>query len=221
MAIYPPGEDPPASDAGEPRRTEGVRCGGRSARVVEGVLRATVEELGTVGYTALRVEDVAARSGVNKTSIYRRWPTKVDLVAAALQNHARAHEAPDTGALRTDLIELGRHMARKMETPLGRGLVRMMQMERGQPELDAVIRTLRSENICARAAVIERSLARGELPPDTDATLLAEMIGAPISSRLLHTGMPVDDAFILSVVDMVLAGALAGAFRRGPTGPAR
>ena len=199
----------------EPRRTGGVRRGGRSARVVDSVLRAAVEELGTVGYTALRVEDVAARSGVNKTSIYRRWPGKVDLVVAALLNHARSTESPDTGSLREDLLEIGRHMARKMETPLGRGLIRMMQMERGQPELDAVIRTLRSENICTRAAIIERGITRGELPADIDPTLLAEMVGAPISSRLLHTGVPVDERFIEAVVDMVLAGARAGAFRRG------
>jgi AcrR family transcriptional regulator len=198
----------------EPRRTEGVRRGGRSARVVEAVMRATVEELGTVGYTALRVEDVADRSGVNKTSIYRRWPSKVDLVAAALLNHARNHEATDTGSLREDLLEMGRRMARKVETPLGRGLIRMMQMERGQPELDRVIRTLRAENICARAAVVERAMARGELPGDTDANLVAELVGAPISTRLLHTGLSVDERFIEAVVDMVLAGARAGALRR-------
>jgi AcrR family transcriptional regulator len=210
----PGGVPPTTTDAGESRRTEGVRLGGRSARVVEAALRATVEELGTVGYTALRVEDVAARSGVNKTSIYRRWPSKVDLVAAALLNHSRGQEVPDTGNLRGDLLEMGRHMARKMETPLGRGLVRMMQMERGQPELDAVIRTLRSENICSRASVIERAVARGELHPDTDPKLLAEMLGAPISSRLLHSGLAVDERFIETVVDMVLAGAQSGAFRR-------
>jgi hypothetical protein len=105
-------------------------------------------------------------------------------------------------------------MARKVETPLGRGLIRMMQMERGQPELDRVIRTLRAENICARAAVVERAMARGELPGDTDANLVAELVGAPISTRLLHTGLSVDERFIEAVVDMVLAGARAGALRR-------
>jgi AcrR family transcriptional regulator len=205
---------PPPPPPAEPRRTEGVRRGGRSARVVESVLRAALEELGTVGYTALRVEDVAARSGVNKTSVYRRWPTKVDLVAAALENHARSYEAADTGSLREDLVHIGRQMAQKIETPLGRGLIRMMQMERGQPELDAVIRSVRGEHIRARAAVVERGIARGEIPADTDPALVSEMVGAPLSSRLLHTGVPVDQRFIESVVDMVLAGARAGAFRR-------
>jgi AcrR family transcriptional regulator len=212
MRIYARSDRVPLAE--RRRRTEGVRRGGRSARVVEAVLRATVEELGTVGYTALRVEDVAARSRVNKTSIYRRWPSKVELVAAALQNHARSFESPNTGRLRDDLLEVGRHMAAKMETPLGRGLARMLQMERGQPELDAVIRELRAEHICARAAIVERAIARGELPASTDPALVAEMVGAPISSRLLHSGVPVDDRFIEAVVDMVLAGARSGAFDR-------
>ena len=202
-------------DAPEPRRTEGVRSGGRSARVVDAVLRATVEELGTVGYTALRVEEVANRSGVNKTSIYRRWPTKVDLVAAALENHSRSTEIPDTGSFREDLREIGRLNVRKMETPLGRGLVRMMQMERGQPDLDAVIRTMRNEHIRARSVVVERAIARGEVPPDTDPLVVAELVGAPIAARLLHHGVAVDERFIETVVDMVIAGARAGAFRRG------
>ena len=67
-----------------PRRTEGKRVHGRSARVQSAVLRATAEELGRVGFAALRIEDVALRSGVNKTTIYRRWPTKQELVRASL-----------------------------------------------------------------------------------------------------------------------------------------
>ena len=67
------------------RRTEGVRVKGRAARVVSDVLIATAEELTRVGYAAFRVEDVAARSGVNKTTIYRRWPTKPELVTAAVR----------------------------------------------------------------------------------------------------------------------------------------
>ena len=64
------------------RRTEGIRSRGRSARVVQEVLTATAEELGRSGYAALRIEDVAERAGVNKTTIYRRWPTKAALVKA-------------------------------------------------------------------------------------------------------------------------------------------
>ena len=70
--------------AAEPARAPQARVGGRSARVVADVLRVTLELIGEHGFAGLRVEDVAARAGVNKTTIYRRWPTRADLVVAAL-----------------------------------------------------------------------------------------------------------------------------------------
>src|SRR5689334_5086908 len=97
-------EDEPA--AGQ-RRTgrHHARVGGRSERVVRDVLTAAVAELARVGYVALRVEDVAAGAGVNKTTVYRRWPTKAALVTAALRTTDEP-ELPETGALRQDLFEL-------------------------------------------------------------------------------------------------------------------
>src|SRR5580658_6994043 len=81
-----------------------VRTGGRSARIVADVLRATAEELARVGYTALRMEDVARAAGVNKTTVYRRWPTKVQLVTETMRReHEQRVVAPDTGSVREDL----------------------------------------------------------------------------------------------------------------------
>src|SRR5689334_17439746 len=97
------------------RRTEGVRTRGRSARVVEEVLKATLEEIGQRGYQTMRIEDVAARSGVNKTTIYRRWPTKLDLLAAAVRHFAPVPDPPETGTLRGDLLVLLRTIARKSD----------------------------------------------------------------------------------------------------------
>lgn len=66
------------------RRTGRVRTGGRAEQVVQRVFATTLAELSRVGYQAMRVDDVAERSGVNKTTIYRRWPTKAQLVTAAM-----------------------------------------------------------------------------------------------------------------------------------------
>jgi AcrR family transcriptional regulator len=205
----------------ETRRTGGVRAGGRSARVVDAVLKAAAEELGRVGYAALRVEDVAARSGVNKTSIYRRWPTKVALVMAALEHAAPRPAAPDTGSLREDLAESARDMCIWAQTPLKRGLYRMLQAEREDPDLDAVIRRRRAEHLAARAALIERGIARGELPAGTDAILFAELVMSPMITRV-HANEPADDAFIYTVIDLMIAGARNGslALSRGTAGPA-
>ncbi|HEY4158264.1 MAG TPA: helix-turn-helix domain-containing protein, partial [Polyangiaceae bacterium] len=104
------------------RRTGDVRVQGRAARIVNEVLRTTAEELTRVGYVALRVEDVALRSSVNKTTIYRRWPTKPELVAAALRFAVRRPEAPDTGSLRGDLLEAIAASVRTATSPIARGL---------------------------------------------------------------------------------------------------
>src|SRR6478736_4384126 len=117
------------------RRTEGVRVKGRAARVVTDVLVATAEELSRVGYSALRVEDVATRSGVNKTTIYRRWPTKPDLVGAALRAVWESPEVPDTGTLRGDFLASLAKTAAFAMTPIGRGLTRVIQIERTHPKI--------------------------------------------------------------------------------------
>jgi AcrR family transcriptional regulator len=189
------------------RRTEGVRSRGRAARVVSEVLRATAEELSRVGYGALRVEDVAARSGVNKTTIYRRWPTKPELVAAALRNVKELPDVPDTGSLRSDLLESLRSTVAFATSPIGRGLVNMMQTERAHPEVEPIAKALREEHRKTRDKMVARAVARGELPAMTNPRLIADVVSAAILSRLISYGEPVDDAFIGSVIDLVLAGA--------------
>ena len=92
----------------------------RGEAVVQRVLAATMEELALVGYRALRVEDVAARADVNKTTVYRRWPEKRALVRDALGCIAdRKMQAPETGALRSDLLSIGRVMVEALELSPG------------------------------------------------------------------------------------------------------
>ena len=69
---------------------------------MQGVLSAVLQELSRVGYRGLRIEDVALRAGVNKTTVYRRWPTKIELVRAALVCDSTCRiPHPDTGTLRS------------------------------------------------------------------------------------------------------------------------
>jgi AcrR family transcriptional regulator len=191
-----------------------VRTQGRSARIVGDVLVATAEELGRVGYAALRVDDIAARSGVNKTTIYRRWPTKVDLVAAALRELSDVPAPPDTGSLREDLLAMLRVACARASSPLKQGIFRAILLEQTHPEVDAVTRTLRSEHLAPRKLVIERAIRRGELPREVDVELLLELVFGPVMRRTMITKEPVNDAFIHYVVDVVLAGARAVAARR-------
>jgi AcrR family transcriptional regulator len=188
------------------RRTEGVRVKGRAARVVTDVLVATAEELSRVGYAALRVEDIASRSGVNKTTIYRRWPTKPELVGAALRAVWETPEVPDTGSLRSDFVTSLKKTAAFAMSPIGRGLTRVIQVERAHPELEPIARSMREEFRNLREVLVLRSIERRELPPDTDARFLTDMIAAPIFYRLFTESEAVDAAFIEAVVDVVLCG---------------
>lgn len=200
------------------RRTEGRRTQGRSARVVDDVLRATLEEIGRAGYEAMRVEDVASRSGVNKTTIYRRWPTKIELVHAAMRHLAPPPEPPETGSVRTDLIELLRGMVRHAESPLGRGTLRMLASEGTHPDVGLMKRAVAADHMRARALVVERAIERGELPPDTDVELVVELTVSPVVRRVIRE-LPADEEFIEAAVDVVLTGVRGGAARRRSSPP--
>jgi len=201
------GRDP----ANEPPPESRARAGGRSARVVAEVLRATAEELGRVGYVALRVEDVAQHAGVNKTTIYRRWPTKADLVSAVLRESGTGgEEAPDTGSVREDLLALLRRFAKNGRRPL----VRVMMAELAHPEVQALANGLRHKFEADWVKAVARGMARGELPPTTSPLLVTEVITATVVGRVMRGEGPPDAQFCETVVDLVLAGA-AGVARPG------
>ena len=201
------------NEATKTRRTEGVRTRGRAERVVDGVLRTTVELLSEVGFAALRIEDVAARSGVNKTTIYRRWPSKSELISAALRELAaeRSPKIPDTGSLRGDLRESVQRMIEFASSPFGTGIVRMLQTERAQPEVDAIARELRDRQRAARRPMFDRAIARGELPPGTNPDLLGDMIFAPVFAKLVKHLEPITDEYLSALIEVVVRGAAQGA----------
>jgi AcrR family transcriptional regulator len=191
------------------RRTTGVRTRGRAAEVVERILRATGEELSRVGYAALRVEDVAARSGVNKTTVYRRWPTKPELVAAAVRELMAQRDDIDTGNLREDLRASLLALLAMGGQPLGQGVMRIMQTERADPEVDALTRTLRTEQRALRRAMVERGIARGDLKTSLSPELVVDLVTAPVLNRAMTFGELVDASYVDAVLDVVLAGLAA------------
>src|SRR5450432_240784 len=89
------------------------------------ILRATLEELAGADYGALSFDNVAKRAGVNKTTVYRRWPTKAELVGSALTALAdQMAYGPSAGSLRADLLEIGQRMLKLALSLEGQGLAR-------------------------------------------------------------------------------------------------
>ncbi|TKC94137.1 TetR/AcrR family transcriptional regulator [Polyangium fumosum] len=182
----------------------------RGEPVVRGVLTATLEELAEVGYEALRIEDVATRAGVNKTTVYRRWPTKQDLVRAAFRSITVDRAVtPDTGSLRGDLIVIARHIATQASSPELLGLRRLLFAEDRDADLVAIAQSIHESMEALPRPVIEAAEARGELAPGIDATLIFRSLAATIHHRLGLERRPIDEGFLAGLVELLLVGALA------------
>lgn len=209
----PASKDQRKKTSGKPRgakRAKGAKIElVRGEPVVQRILEATVEELAKVGFRALRIEDVAARAEVNKTTVYRRWPEKNGLVRDALASIAAdliVH--PETGALRTDLLALGRRMATLLSAPQGQSISRMMIAEGSDPEVADLKRALRGKHQAVPMAVIASAKARGELAPGMDHVLLFEAFMGAIHHKFFFMNEEVTDTFLERLVDMLLMGAL-------------
>jgi AcrR family transcriptional regulator len=199
----------------DPERTR--RLGGRSERVVRSVLDAAIAEIARVGYAALRVDDVATRAGVNKTTVYRRWPTKPELVAAAVRSLFDTQpEAPDTGALRSDLMVLLRKsVAAKVRRPESRTVSCVIMLEKDHPEVAQIARELRTEHLAPWEEVVRRAIARGEVPEGSDPHIIVETLSGALFSKMNRKGERVDDDYLAALIDLVVAGARAGGAIRG------
>ncbi len=181
---------------------------GRGACVVRRVLEATREELASVGYRALRVEDVAIRAKVHKTTVYRRWSTKRDLVHEAMVDLVDPlADLSDTGSFRSDLLAFVREVARFMASIEGQGVVRMLMAESMDPEVASISDSLRSRKDGATREVFERAIARGELRPNVDPELVKCVLMGTIHNRLFILCQPLDDLFLTRLVDLILEGS--------------
>lgn len=194
--------------------TPGAMTSGRAARGQD-ILRAVLEALAVVGYRALSVEEVAEQAGVNKTTVYRRWPTKKDLVQAALSHLAtEGLDVPDTGSLRRDLLALGRLYTERASTLESQSLFRVIAIESPHPELEAIGDAIRERQQSLVAAIVARAVARGELEKGTDPRLLTTVFLGTIHSKLFFNKERVDEAFTARVVDLLLEGLAARSKRR-------
>jgi len=186
------------------------RPGGRAARVRADVLRCAAELLTEVGYDQMSVEEVASRSGVHKTTVYRRWPTKPELVADAVSaRSADAVPIADTDSLLEDLKLLAREVAANIGSEGGARRSRsIVAAAATSEELTMAMQTFWADRLAYFAAIIERAVDRGELPPTTDANLIIEAVIGPLWVRLLLTGEPINDDLADHIAHLVTAGAL-------------
>jgi len=196
----------------------------RGAPVVEAVFRATLEEVVRVGYAGLGIEEVATRAGVNKTTVYRRWPTKDALVASALSSlPAQFGPLPHAGSFRADVIEWLTGMARFVDTVGGKAMLRVALLD--DRERSPVFPSVRAAWISydetrGLEAIVNRAIARGDIPRSFDWQTLREAVQGTLMFRsLAKREAPARDG-IVRLVDALLTGLLPPA-ARAKTAPTR
>jgi AcrR family transcriptional regulator len=186
----------------------------------QAILDAAVELLAEVGYDRMSMDAVAGRARASKATIYRRWPGKAELVAAAM--HGRVAPPPallaDTGSLRGDLVAAVSAMCRSLQGADGGLMCGLATAVRGDDDLARVLGSqLLDDKRAMLQPLMDRAVARGELPPGTDATVIIEVAPSVTLLRQL-TAQPLDDVFVEHLVDDILLPLVTGDRRRGVAG---
>jgi AcrR family transcriptional regulator len=164
----------------------------RSASTHRAIIEATIELFIERGYHGMSIEGVAARAGVGKTAIYRRWPSKEELVVDAIQHLAPDIRPRDTGSLRDDLIDLLVQLQRVLtSTRAGEVIPRMLpEVASGSPLGRTWVRRVIEPRLAMVDAIVNGGIDRGELPPDLDLELARSMLVGPILFAKLFRGLP-------------------------------
>jgi AcrR family transcriptional regulator len=184
----------------------------RGAARERAILAAVIELLGEAGYEAMTMDAVAARAHASKTTIYRRWPGKPQLVRAAVDGYVagRVLAAADTGTLRGDLLAVLHALRAHLTGEFLAMMSGLMHAMRGDRELAEALWSHLAAPPPAAEQIMARAAARGEVRPDACAELSArahEVIEAHVLRRVL-TGAELDEAFAVHVVDDLLLPVL-------------
>jgi AcrR family transcriptional regulator len=184
----------------------------RGAVLERAILDAALEQLSTVGWNGLTMEGVAAGAQTGKAAVYRRWPSKEDLVADALQaGLPRFDEAPDLGSVREDLLELCRQAREAMFSRPGFALRSVIhECDTAQAErfhgvifegvVEPAVRLLRE--------VINRGIGRGEVRPDAANGYVFDAIPAMMMYRSKVCGSEWGEREIVEMIDQLMVPLL-------------
>jgi len=188
---------------GAPRRGRGRP---RREGADEQILEVTLTVLEEKGYSDLTVDEVAERTKVAKTTIYRRWPSKGALVAAAVATRVTPFVPPDTGSLEGDLLAVATRAYTTLSSDLGRifaGLIGESQLD---PDLQEIMLTSTRQRRQIYEGVVKRAVDRGELSSNVDVELLIDLVVGALWNRLLITRTPLRESMPREIVQIVLNG---------------
>ena len=175
------------------------------------ILEQVIALLGSHGYAGLTLDELAARSGVAKTTILRRWPSKAAVAAAGIERLAlQSAEVPDFGSLRDDLHALLQGAVDTFARGRGQFVPRLLREAGHHPEIANLLSTVLHTRRQAYRRVIAMAIARGELAPTADQELLMDLLIGPLWLRLLLTYDPITPEYVDSNVEAALAAFNVG-----------
>ncbi|MFF3572402.1 TetR/AcrR family transcriptional regulator [Nocardia jiangxiensis] len=178
----------------------------RDTRLDAAIRTAVVELLDEQGYEQLTIGAVASRAGVHRPAVYRRWPSKRHLVVDAVAELMGVTPTPNTGDLRSDLLEGMSTLVRSLSsTPLGRALPALVADLSASAELSDEFRSRvflpRRES---SAAALRSAIERGEIRADFDMDFVLDLLAAPLYYRVLFGHQPLTPRLAEQTVDAVL-----------------
>ncbi|ORW41570.1 hypothetical protein AWB90_19875 [Mycobacterium paraense] len=194
-------------ESGQPPR---ARRPGRLDRSLDtAILDATLAGVAQVGYDRLSMDDVASRAGVGKAAIYRRWPSKAVVVADAIAHWRRRLgpiEPPDTGSLRGDIdaVVAAAPNLNESDSQMIRVVVGVATAAMHNPVLAAALDDLvLSPPRQVVRTMLDRAVARGEIPAGRDLSLIPDALLGLNILRVI-TGRPVDRVYVRRVLEDVI-----------------
>lgn len=196
----------------DPRATHGPAARGRLDPRVERtrtkVLVAANALLREIGFADVTIEDISARSGVSRSTMYRHWQTREEILRDAFSAIALGPAQEDGGArsnLRDDLRGYARSFADGLENAWGRAAATLAMSALDDPDQQAVIATFTQGYARDVATLLRRAADRGEQLHPHDAAEIADSLVAPLFHRYLFRHLPLDDAFVTAQADRVHA----------------
>jgi AcrR family transcriptional regulator len=163
------------------------------------------------GYDGFTVDEVAARAGVGKAAIYRRYRSKAEMVFAATVHDLDAVPPGDAGSLTEDLLALALFIRENIERPVARQVAPALIAELARdPQLVLRFRqTFVAKQQSDFAALLDRAVRRGELARPADPALVHLLLSGPIFAALVAFHTPVDDQLLRDITTVIAAGLVA------------
>jgi AcrR family transcriptional regulator len=188
----------------------------RSVEADRAIVEAIVDLLVECGYRDLTVEGVAARAGVAKTTIYRRWPSKADMVVEGITACKKYCPVDDcsTGSVVCTLVSMLSAFSCSRVARMLTGLA--VEMVHNEELARAVREGLLGPSREAVVSVLRRGVETGEIRPEADLQLVSDLLVGPLFFRMLFSGQPIDPGLAAETVELVLRGVSARPLAVGP-----